>query len=443
MALSRKKISDLKDQHPDFKGTWEHLARFMQVANSPRRTDLRRDALAEWESYNTQKKDWSVDSRGHTKKTTLTESYRRVQLAGADLGYLIVGPIDLREANLRQARLEGATFTNANLAGADLRGADLERAFLRGVDFSGARLEGANLRDAILADANLSDAQFDEESCLTDADLQGTNFSGAVLSGTSMRGANLQLAQLIRTDLRGADLSNCMVFGVAAWEPVVDEYTKQTNLLVSPKEPPKHVAKYRHAALHLVEDVPELHTDSLEHAHLIHLMTNPDLYRLLTNVNKKGVLLLGRFSGTPGKILDALRISLREQGYLPLKFDFRRPDQRTLKETILTLAGLCRFIVVDLTDAKSVPFELGTIVRDYKIPIVPIQQSGRETFSMYESIDNECRDRVLPALEYKGRGDLIAVVKAAIIDPAEKMAAAFDNQKQENRKVRRTSDFTD
>ena len=51
---------------------------------------------------------------------------------------------------------------------------------------------------------------------------------------------------------------------------------------------------------------------------------------------------------------DALREELRKHNYLPILFDFEKPRSRDTDETITLLARMARFIVADISDAKSV-----------------------------------------------------------------------------------------
>jgi hypothetical protein len=37
----------------------------------------------------------------------------------------------------------------------------------------------------------------------------------------------------VRTDLRGADLTSCRIYGISVWEPKLDEDTKQQNLVIT------------------------------------------------------------------------------------------------------------------------------------------------------------------------------------------------------------------
>lgn len=435
-GVTQDELNRCLELQPEFRGNREHLVMFYRVLNTRRSSDQRRDALAAWASYNTYRTDSIPGGKGPYK-----ESYRGIDLRGLKLDQVIVGPMDLREADLRGVEFNQVALTKANFTNADLRGADLQNCFLRGANLSCAKLQGVNLAHAFLGDANLSRVECDEHTNFEEADLQGANLSMANLQGSSLKQANLQLAQLVETDLRGADLSGCKVFGIAAWSPRINTDTRQQNLLVTPEPTePAHRGR-RQNSVEITGPVQALTTESLEHAHLMYLMMNPDLSDLLESVTSKGVLLLGRFSGKQGEVLDALRAALRAKGFLPLKFDFRKSDSRTLKETVLTLAGLSRFIIADITEASSVPLELTTIVKDYKIPIVPIQRQGRRTFSMFESIDQEYRDRVLPSLEYEDIDDLVLVLEKGIIDPALERAAELVRAKSFMTALRKTRDY--
>ena len=64
-------------------------------------------------------------------------------------------------------------------------------------------------------------------------------------------------------------------------------------------------------------------------------------------------------------------------------FSFSRPDNQDYTETIQTLAGLSRFVIVDLS-GPSVPQELQTIVPIVKIPYIPIIENGRSIFATFK-----------------------------------------------------------
>jgi hypothetical protein len=98
--------------------------------------------------------------------------------------------------------------------------------------------------------------------------------------------------------------------------------------------------------------------DNIEVAQFVHLLLrNPEV---IDTVGKKGVLILGRFTAERKALLDAIRNKLRELGYVPVMFDFDRPEQRDFTETIMTLAGLSRFVIADITNPKSSPLVAGS-----------------------------------------------------------------------------------
>jgi hypothetical protein len=68
---------------------------------------------------------------------------------------------------------------------------------------------------------------------------------------------------------------------------------------------------------------------------------------VIDTIGKKAVLILGRFTTDRKAVLDAIGEALRKNGYLPILFDFEKPSTRDTHETIVTLAGMVRFIIAD------------------------------------------------------------------------------------------------
>lgn len=108
------------------------------------------------------------------------------------------------------------------------------------------------------------------------------------------------------------------------------------------------------------EDRKEL-VDGLDLAAFMYFsVSNENITRIINAASHKWVLILGRF--TEGRmVLDAIADSVREEQFVPVIFDFNRPHDRDLIETVLLLAGMNAFVVVDITDPKSTPLELHTI----------------------------------------------------------------------------------
>jgi uncharacterized protein YjbI with pentapeptide repeats len=288
---------------------------------------------------------------------------------------------DLREANLSGAKLHEAHLKGAHLGQAILNGASLERADLRGVDLFEANLRGAILRKA---------------------DLRWAFLGQTILRGADLTGAKLGGAQLIETDLCDAMLTGSIVYGVSVWDIKVNERTEQQNLIITDT------------------GEPVITVDDLEVAQFIYLLlNNQKIRKVIDTITSKAVLLLGRFSEERKAVLDALREELRKHGYLPILFDFvPSPNQGTL-ETIKTLAGMARFVIADLTDARSVLMELGAIVPAFPSVAVRLMiKKSEHEYGMLDSIRLH-RSVVEDTYEYEDTDKVIASIRENIIAPAE------------------------
>jgi hypothetical protein len=89
-------------------------------------------------------------------------------------------------------------------------------------------------------------------------------------------------------------------------------------------------------------------------------------------------------------------------------------------ETITLLARIARFILVDLTEAASIPQELQAIVPNVAVPVLPLLD-GERPYSMVK--DHWKYDRVLPVHRYAGLEELLASIQDAVITPAETKGA--------------------
>ena len=95
---------------------------------------------------------------------------------------------------------------------------------------------------------------------------------------------------------------------------------------------------------------------------------------MIDTITSKTVLILGRFTEERKAVLDALREELRKRDYLPILFDYEKPRSRDTDETITLLARMARFVIADISDAKSVQQELRAIVPD--LPSYPCNRSS-------------------------------------------------------------------
>jgi uncharacterized protein YjbI with pentapeptide repeats len=353
----------------------------------------------------------------------------QANLMQADLRRMDFHEANLTGANLSGANLSGANFiradlSGANLIGANLRGAKLGRANLIkanlvGVTLIEADLSGANLHEANLIEANLllaklrgadlRQADF-RRANLNEADLRGVNLrggelSGAALSGTDLSGADLkeaylQKTTLVDTNLTDADLTGCRIFGISAWRLKLHG-AKQQNLIITPA------------------DEPTVTVDNIEVAQFIYLLLHNEKIRdVIDTIGKKGVLLLGRFTEGRIVVLERLREKLRALGYVPIVFNFDKPETKDFTETVRLLANLSHFVIVDITNPRSAPLELQATVSDYMIPFAPILQDGEKPFAMFVDLQNR-HDWVLDTIAYSSVDRLLEVLEDKIVKRAE------------------------
>ena len=339
-------------------------------------------------------------------------------LDGIDFHGANLHDVDLEGRSLAGADLSGATLVRANLLDAGFKNANLSAAKLARADLTEAHLEFATLDDADLSDANLTDTE------LWSASLQGTILTRAILdraeaSDAFVMGADLSFARLLDTDLEGADLSGAdlsyatlvgtklgranlsgaRVYGASAWDVEVEGANQSALVISDPNEPP-------------------VLCDDIEVAQFVYLLLNHrKLRKSIDAVTARGVLILGRFRDGGLEVLESVAERLRELQYLPIIFDFDRPAGRNITETVITLAGLARFVVADLS-GPSVPQELYATVPHFKIPFVPILQAGRRAYGMSPDI-LEYPWVIKPIVRFKTKEQLKGLVAGKVVTPAE------------------------
>jgi uncharacterized protein YjbI with pentapeptide repeats len=338
----------------------------------------------------------AILSGANLSKANLTKAnLSRAILSETDLRGANLSDADLRGANLSEANLRRANLSKANLRGADLVEANFWAANLRKADLSQANLiqatlTGGNVRGADLAGARLGQANFD-----------GADLTTANLSKANLAAASLQGAVLVGTDLTGADLTGCRIYGVSAWSLKLDGATKQQNLVITR------------------QDEPTVTVDDIEVAQFVYLLLhNEKIRNVIDTVGKKGVLLLGRFTEGRIEILERLREELRNRGYLPIIFNFDKPETKNFTETVRLLAGLSHFVIADITNPKSAPLELQATVPDVMVPFRPIIQEGEKPFAMLEALWIQHRDSVFEPLYYSSLDALVGALDEKIIKPA-------------------------
>jgi uncharacterized protein YjbI with pentapeptide repeats len=300
---------------------------------NPEHLELLRQGVDVWNAWRDKEPPVEANlSRTYLVGANLSRAnLSRTNLVGANLYEANLSRTNLVGAKLYEANLTGAILVGANLAGAQLGGANLSGANLSGADLSGADLSGANLYRANLGKAQLVGANLYRVNLykanvhaanLDAANLDAANLVGANLIEVNLSGANLAGAALVETNLEDAILINCRIYGISAWGVKLSEGTKQQGLIITP------------------EGEPAITTDDLEIAQFIYLLLhNEKIRRVIDTVGKKGVLLLGRFTEGRIKVMERLRDELRKRDYVPIVFNFDKPETKDFTETVRLLTG--------------------------------------------------------------------------------------------------------
>ena len=237
---------------------------------------------------------------------------------------------------------------------------------LSGVSIFGAFAEGLNLRGSVFEDAHFEEGDFSRAN-FSGAKFRNTKFNKTILTGANFDGATFVNCNLNRVNLVGAsfnvkEITETVVYGIAAWDLQTSDDMKQSKLVIE--------RTYELYSDLIRQGKIPLMVDDIELAQFVYYLSNHKKMRDALNIlNDKGVLLLGRFKDGGLERLYSIREWFQSKGYMPMIFDFERPDNLSLTETVVTMAGLSKFVVVDLS-GSSVPAELQAILSQIKKPVL-------------------------------------------------------------------------
>lgn len=387
--------------------------------------DVLRKGAGEWNDYS-EKQGFDFPNYPDLRNADL----QGLDLTGAILTKALLTGCNLRDADLSHAILRGAKFDGADLSATKFVAADLREAHLNDVRLTLAEMQFARLESALLinadmwgvklAQAKMHKAQLARAS-VWEADLRGaqmthmnlwrTSFVKSNLQEVDLSGSDMRLASFSEVDLTGATITGCYVYGTSAWNLELD-HTTQRNLVISDSLD------------------GGITVDNLEVAQFIYMLTNNKKIRaLIDTITSKAVLILGRFTPERKTVLDALRDKLREHDYVSIIFDFEKPSSKNLTETISTLAQLARFVIADITDAKSIPQELQRIVPDNpSLPVQPIILSSQYAYAMFKDFLDY--PWVLVPHRYESLEALLISLEDQVIAPAINKAQEVEERRR-------------
>ena len=266
--------------------------------------------------------------------------------------------IDFTNVDLHMSSLRNCFFDDCRFDGAKITFADLVDAY-----FINCTFKDVNMRVSKIGSATFSSCIF-EDSDLSYCSAEDTSFEGSKFVNTV-----LEHVSFVANNFSNTELIGCSVYGISSWDLNLDN-SAQKNLIITK------------------DDQPTITVDNIELAQFIYLMiNNTKLRSIIDTITSKVVLILGNFSPERKIVLEEIREKLRYYDYIPVMFDFEKPSSRNFTETIYTLAHMARFVVADLSGARSIGHELATIVP--KLPSVtfyPLVVNDDKEYGMFSDL---------------------------------------------------------
>ncbi len=324
-------------------------------------------------------------------------------------------------SDLDQAYIKNCKFIDTTIKESTFRGAIIEncefttsdrnnRAIVKNNNFTLAIIRNSKFRNADCKESNFS-CQMLENIDFQDAILKKSIFSEAKLKGVIFDSADISQAIFKNCKIEDSSFLGSIIEGTLFW--------KCTRLIAAYGNEQKNLVIRRNPALTL---------DSIETAQFISMIEQERLDEIINEVTSKVVLIIGSFSDGHKLTLDLIREHLKTLDWVPVIFDFRIPYTRDVTETITLLARISKFIIADLTDAKSVQQEIAAIAPHIAVPIAPIVHGNKKVFSMFR--DYWKYEWILSEFRYDNVDHLIANFENQIMAKAIRKAESLNNRKQ-------------
>ena len=266
---------------------------------------------------------------------------------------------NLSHMNLNRIVARNSTFSRCFFAGSDLHFSDLCFSCFLNCSFEKASLAVTKIGSAEFIDCDFTNAD------LSYCSAEETNFMGSRLIATKL--SNMSL---VKTDFTNTVIDGSRVYGISAWDLILDG-SIQRNIYIS-------------------EEDTSITVPTIELAQFILLLVNNSKIRdIIETITSKVVLILGRFTEERKTVLDKIKDEIQKQDYLPVLFDFEGPTSRDVTETIMILASLAKFVVADLSSARSIPQELTSIIPHFpSLPVQPVIEEAHREYGMFDHFKN-------------------------------------------------------
>jgi len=261
-----------------------------------------------------------------------------------------------------------------DMRGMHFYGTRIHSAFAEGLNLSGSRFIDAEIEEGDFSRADFSNCTFKNTR------FNKTIFTQACFSGATFINCNLNRVNLVEAQFDVKEITETVVYGISAWDISLSDDSKQSKLIIE--------KSYELYSDFIARGELPLMVDDIELAQFVYYLSNHKKMRDTINVlNHRGVLLLGQFREGGLERLYKLRQWLQERGYMPMIFDFTRPDSLSTNETIVTMAGLSKFVLADLA-GPSVPAELTEIFSSIKRPLLAF---GKHPYALFPNLMDQTK----------------------------------------------------
>lgn len=265
-----------------------------------------------------------------------------------------INNVDMYQVNMRNGTYNLCEFNNSRMIYTDLCDSI----------FSNCQFRNTNLRVSKLGGATFINCTF-ENSDLSFCSAQDIEFNDC-----SFKNCDLSNMTFVNSKFIDSKLNYCRIYGISTWDVVLDN-TIQQDLIITKKD-----------------DITPITIDNLEMAQFLYLMlNNSKLRNVIDTMTTKVVLILGRFKYERKVILDTIKNEVRNNGLIPILFDFEGPKNRDLTETVQLLASMSKIIIADITDPSCIPHELYSIIPTLRSSVIqPIQLEGERPYAMFNDL---------------------------------------------------------
>lgn len=307
-----------------------------------------------------------------------------------------------RYTHVNNTSMRSSSFNNGDFYRCEIRKSNISQSTFSGSDMTGSTWSVVDGRQSVFIKCNFASAEMHRfhgfqsnfksshwtNSILKTSDFRRANFEDCKMDGSTVRGCSFGSATMpfmkwinfsvADCDLRRAEISDstfengkikdCRIYGLAAWG-VKFSQVEQSDLDISSK---------RDISIKCI---------SVEYGIVIsHFLHNESIKKYFETLSDKVVLILGRFTPSRKVFLEIIRYELKNAGYVPVLFDFDKPDTKDLTETVLALALSSRAICADLSDPRCIPHELAVIAPNVTAIIHTLIETGHEPYAMFEDL---------------------------------------------------------